>query len=537
MIKEDISNLGKYSKAKITAICDNCLNEKKTTMKLYTSYGYKAGVYLCRSCKMKKNNLEKYGVDNVFKLDSVKDKIKSSNQEKYGVDNVSQSDIIKDKIRVSNLEKYGVEHHMKNNNVLQKQKDSNLKKYGVENISSLDSVKEKKISTCLKNNDVEFIFLDKVFIENRRNNNLEKYGVESVLSSKEIRDKIKNTNLKRYGVRNPSMNKDISNKIKSSVLRTKHKQILDRGDILSIDSDNRMFEAFCNSCNNKFDISYFLYYKRRETNTEICTICNEIDKHQSGKEIKVFNFINDNYSGVIIQNHRILNKELDIYLPELNIAFEVNGLYWHSEIFKSKNYHKDKYDMCKSNNIQLIHLWEDNLDYNFEIIKSMILNKINMSIYKIWARKCIIKEVCDNNVIKEFLNKNHIQGYASSSVKVGLYHNEELVSLMTFKKSKDKYDLNRFCNKLNTSVVGGASRLLKYFNRNYSNKIFTFSDNSYSNGDLYKTLGFDIEYNLKPDYKYVQNNIRIHKFNFRNKDTSVLYRIYDAGKVKYYMRG
>ena len=61
----------------------------------------------------------------------------------------------------------------------------------------------------------------------------------------------------------------------------------------------------------------------------------------------------------IIRNDRTVldGNELDIYIPNKNIAFEFDGLYWHSEIKKTdKKYHLNKTDMCLSKGIQLIHI-------------------------------------------------------------------------------------------------------------------------------------------------------------------------------------
>lgn len=103
-------------------------------------------------------------------------------------------------------------------------------------------------------------------------------------------------------------------------------------NITKISNDFKFYNILCENCKIEFTISRILFYKRRETNTEICTICNPIDKHQSGKEIKLFNFIKSIYVDEIIQNFRIERQEIDIYLPNLNLGFEFNGVYWHSDI-------------------------------------------------------------------------------------------------------------------------------------------------------------------------------------------------------------
>jgi hypothetical protein len=183
----------------------------------------------------------------------------------------------------------------------------------------------------------------------------------------------------------------------------------------------------------------------------------------------------------------------------------------------------------------------------------MIRNRLQLSKDRIFARKCEVKEISDNKVISKFLDNNHLQGYVGSSIKIGLYFNTKLVSLVTFKKDGDIYNLNRFCNLIDTNIVGGFSKILKYFIKNYSKNIITFSNNDYSNGNLYKNNRFKKEYDLRPDYSYNINGIRKHKFNFR-KDRikksedlifyenmsehelmleNKVYRIYDSGKIKW----
>jgi hypothetical protein len=252
-----------------------------------------------------------------------------------------------------------------------------------------------------------------------------------------------------------------------------------------------------------------------------CPKCNRFNK----KEYLVMNFIEENYKGEIIQSDRtILNgKEIDIYLPELNLAFEFNGLYWHSELYKERIYHLNKTKECLEKGIQLIHIWEDDWDYKHEIVKSIILNKLGKS-KRIFARKCEIKTP-DNKEVRDFLVKNHIQGFVGSKVKIGLYFEGELVSLMTFgnlRKSlgqnskEDSYELLRFCNKLGYSVVGGAGKLFKFFFRSYKVKeIISYSDNSRGIGNLYKQLGFELVSETVPNYYWIVDGIRKHRFNYR----------------------
>lgn len=220
-----------------------------------------------------------------------------------------------------------------------------------------------------------------------------------------------------------------------------------------------------------------------------------------------------------------------------------------------------KTDECEKNDIQLIHIWEDDWIYKQDIVKSMILNKLGKTYNKIYGRKTEIREISDDKLVREFLNKNHLQGFVGSKIKLGLFFKNELVSLMTFgkrrvamgqKKTNDgECELLRFCNKLNTNVLGSASKLFKYFKENYNPKeITTYADRSHSNGNLYEQLGFEFIGKTTPNYYYIIDGVKQHRFNFR-KDKLVnegfdpnkterqimidrnIFRIYDSGNLKY----
>ena len=263
----------------------------------------------------------------------------------------------------------------------------------------------------------------------------------------------------------------------------------------------------------------------------------------------------------IIQSDRsvLQGKELDIYIPSCNIAIEFNGIYWHTESQgKNSNYHYNKWKECKDKGIQLITIWEDEWEGKQDIVKSMLSHKLGMSQdRKVYARKTTIKEI-ESVVAHNFLDNNHIQGSVASTAYSGLVDEDgSLVALSSWKKTGDTLYLDRYATSC--MVVGGMGRMLKKgkeIAREYGcTKIVTFSDNQVSDGGLYEKLGFSKDKDLLPDYKYLVDEERVHKFNYRinrfKKDPHLTYkeglterelaelngleRVWDCGKTRWVM--
>ncbi|MBR4316364.1 MAG: hypothetical protein IKP65_05310 [Alphaproteobacteria bacterium] len=70
-------------------------------------------------------------------------------------------------------------------------------------------------------------------------------------------------------------------------------------------------------------------------------------------------FIKSIYPYDIIENDKTMIKpyELDIYIPEKQVAIEFDGIYWHNEENKPKNYHLMKTELCEEKGIHLIHIF------------------------------------------------------------------------------------------------------------------------------------------------------------------------------------
>lgn len=275
----------------------------------------------------------------------------------------------------------------------------------------------------------------------------------------------------------------------------------------------------------------------------------------SDGELELVDYIQSIYDGEVQTSVRDLIHpyEVDVVLPDLKLCFEYNGLYYHSEKFDKcdKYYHKNKTDLLLNNGYNLIHIFEDDWLSKKHILKSLIKNRIGKDSDKIYARKLNVR-IPPKEEVNVLLNNYHIQGSVGGSLVYGLYNDNELVSVMLFKnRGNGVYELNRFASSVR--VVGGFSKLLSHFKRNVEwAEIISFADRCWSEGNVYVKNGFESVETLEPDYKYVINDKRVHKFNYRhasglrdlpyydknlsehqNMMNHGYYRIYDCGKYKF----
>jgi hypothetical protein len=460
-----------------------------------------------KNLKFKKSLLEGYGkycsITCTNKSDEHKNKIKKTNLIKYNVTNPMHSKHIRDKVKQTNLNKYGVSNIFENVEYI---KEKTLQKFGVTHISKLESTKI-----------------------NRNNTNIKKYGVTTPLVLSKNRGKV--------------------NEIKTNIFLEKYKSL----NVIHTNGDDITIK--CDNCDNNYTINRALLWYRYKITNNPCLLCHPKNSGISITEKEISNFITS-LDIDFEENDRNLIKpyELDILIPSHNVAIEFNGLYWHSEKYVDKYYHLNKTQLCNTNGYKLIHIFEDEWINKKEIVKSRIKNILGLTENKIYARKCEIKEVKTKDKTR-FLNENHIQGAVGSRINLGLYYNNELVSLMTFGKrpilNKSEFELIRFCNKINTNVVGGASRLLKYFVKTYKpNEITSYADRRWSTGNLYNKLGFKFTHNSEPNWFLIENDERKHRIKYQKHKLVIegfdknktahqiclergLFRIYDCGTIKY----
>ena len=418
-----------------------------------------------RSAKAKETFLRKYGVDNPAKSKEVLAKIQKTNLERYGVEYSAQSDIVKEKVKTTNLKKYGVEYSFQANEVKDKIKATNLERYGVDNPSKSDIIKTRIVESNRKNLGVDYPMQSKDVMDKSRVTSFEKYGTEYPNQSDIVKSKIDASTLEHYGVNRVCKLDEFKQKV--------------------VDTNRERYGV---------DYTCLIYSGKLRGN--------DSSYNRSFAEL-----LDDN--GIKYEREFLLQKySYDFKVGETLI--EINPTATHNTHFNpygknriDANYHRDKSKLAKDSGYSVIHVfdWDD-------VDKVVQLLKFRVTAY---ARKCDVKVVSEIDT-NNYLDMYHLQGTCrGQKIRLGLYHDNQLVSLMTFGKSRFnkscEYELLRYCSHYN--VVGGAEKLFKYFVDNYKpNSIVSYCDTSKFSGKVYDALGF----------KYIKTNSpRKHWYSLKEK--------------------
>ena len=473
---------------------------------------------------------------------------------KYGVSNVYALKSVIDKTAQTKLDRYG----SKTYNNTEKNKQTCLQRYGVENAAQTQQSKQHSQQTCL-----------------------EKYGVKYAFQSDNVKAKIKQTSIEKYGVDNPGGSAQSISKINSTLQNKYGHNIKWPGNLLK--SEEYLNKRF-NTClekygcrnfptylsykclmNNEYDIPLFslhdldyydgsslLKFKCKKcgnifytalcydsTYHKHCNICYPIQPNKSTDEILLARFLSNFKYEIKCNLRNIIHPfEIDIYIPEKKLAIEYDGIYYHQYdgSIKSKDYHLNKTLQCEKQGIQLIHVFENEWKLKQDIVKSRLKNLLGVYDKVIYARKCEVREVPSKESIL-FQEENHLQGAVNAKVNLGLYLDNELISLMTFGKcrfdKKHEWEMLRFCSKLGYHIVGGAGKLLKYFERSWKPKsLVSYADRRWSQGKLYKALGFKLNHASGPNYWYFKNLKLESRIKYQKYKLKDILEVFDESKTE-----
>ena len=417
-----------------------------------------------------------------------------------------------------------------------------------------DDRKDKIVQTNLKIYNCKYSVLNDEVREKIKKTNIERYNVENVFSSPEIKDKIVQTNLKIYGFNRPLKNKDIEAKRKATCINKfnvstplllkenkekannkKYVDFYEKYNFLDIKSvNNGICNIKCDKCGEIYEINTRVLFHRVNLNIIICTLCNPIGnfKYSEGKITSYLDELNIKYDN----NRRDLmcdSKEIDIFIPDKNIGIEYDGLIWHSNIYVDKLYHLNKTKNCNKNNIDLIHIFEDEWVYKEDIIKGLVKEFLLIDEINVNVKDISIKNI-DMVVTRNFMECNNLNGFKQSNINIGLTHNNKLVTVMSFNHDKinNTYILERFSNDINFNIKNSYRLLLDYFIKKYNPiKIITVVDNRYLFGKKLSELGFNRVNSTPPNKWFLikYNKDRFYRRSDTNSNKKDLNVIYDCG--------
>lgn len=402
-----------------------------------------------------------------------------------------------------------------------RRKQTTRERYGVDNPSQMEAVKQKKRETSFSN-----------------------FGVDNPMRSEEVKEKLRESFIVAYGVSNPMKMPSLVKRVQASrkldgtqlsetLLRNSYQRLLQaipselevrfsESDYVGMHRDEKWirYPFRCCECGHEFE---------RTLQSLACAVCPRCKPPSwvASAETQIREFIASLGIGTEGSvRDRIPPYELDIVIEPSGLAIEYNGLYWHAEISqgKTRSYHVNKLNMAAKAGLRLVSIFEDEWLQKREIVQNRLRYILGKAPRGPSARQCTLTSI-GAPAARIFLEANHIQGGSAGlgSVRYGAFDGDRLVAAMTFCRPRialggsggADYELLRFAT--DGSVHAGlASRMFKRFLTDYQpNSVVSYADLRWSDGGLYRRLGFDLVGRTEPGYWYTKDYVsRNHRYRF-----------------------
>lgn len=253
--------------------------------------------------------------------------------------------------------------------------------------------------------------------------------------------------------------------------------------------------------------------------------------------------------------------ELDIYVPELKLAFEFNGAYFHSSAHRDKHYHEDKFAACQRNGIHLIQVWEDTWNAYRDAVASRVealIRKMADDVVDYGAvTPCVVDE-CEANTV---LASHSVGDGVKFCSHYGLRSpSGELLTVMSIHMNSDREaEIMRYVEV--SPVSNGFALLTEFVESQLADtvsRIVVTDHLDWSRADEYTAGGFTVKKELPAEYMYLKPGMcrREHRLAYPAErfksdpdfqfvdglsatelaDLNGLYRCYDSGKLRFEKR-
>ena len=491
---------------------DNITNNKKARQTRIDRYGsYHSNDY---ASKVKATKKRRYGDENYTNVEKMKQTVEQHKKENpnYYYDREQKTK----QTKIANghdpnwnnrtkfkdtLSSFSDE---KRENIKQKRKQTCLNDYGVESVAQLQSVKMQRKNTCLS-----------------------KYGKESFLATEQCQSKSKMAKKKQAW-------KYFNEECKDIV------PVFTEDEFVSCDLNEKqkIWKWKCKKCGHEFNSIWANWHQRR------CPKCHP--QNYRGMQTEVEDFVRSICIGhnVIRDCKSVLKdaRQLDIYIPDMNVAIEFNGVFWHNSDISIYGrqptlmmYHYNKSTECASKGIRLVHIFEDEWRLNAKLCKSK-LKKIlcPMNSKHIDARNCLLIKEVDSDIKHKFLCKYAFDGDDGSSIQYGLSLNDHLVAMMTFSKTRNnkqyEWQILNYVEVNSFIVDGGFNILFNTFVVDHSPKsISMYASRDWIVEDDFK-LSFDNACIKRPRLYWAHEGCRIRGTSISKSNASKVLPSYDASK-------
>jgi len=414
--------------------------------------------------------------------------------------------------------------------VINKRKQTCLQKYGTDNPSKVESIKEKKRITSKKNWNVEQPLAAKQIRERIAKTNIEKYGGVAPAQDASIRNKMVKSNIERYGVPHYSM---------TEAYKVQQSKIINCASNVEVTlKDWLQAINYTKTLPSQITINQWFPFADSIKEEELIEKIEEYNSYKTHLEHFIEKQLN-------LKHYNKKPPELEkLYRPDFKINdslyLNIDGLYWHKEDYRDKQYHMLLRKEFEKSNLRLLQFREDEIKSKLNIVKSMINNASKGISKKVYGRNTEIKDVANKQAIN-FLNANHLKG-AKNAKHIGLFDKDNnLISLLSWKIYKNICKIERFCSLVDTVVIGGLSKLLSELEKRLVNQVNEYHywvDLRYGSGNQLKNFGYYISHETigfdwtdgKNCYNRLHCTASETKSEKEEAATKKLFKLYDAGQ-------